>query len=78
MSIKDASSIPLKIIEALKFNGFRITKKRKKILDAMLAFNRPASADEIRIKADLPPSDIVTVYRNLEAFESINSFKELN
>jgi len=43
----------------------------------LISFDKPASAGEIRIKADLPSSDIVTVYRNLETFESISSLQRI-
>lgn len=72
-----ALDIPSKVIKALEFNGFRITKNRKKILESISSFNRPASADDIRIKAKLNPSDIVTVYRNLEAFESVGAIQRI-
>lgn len=65
------------IIECLKESGARMTKKRERILGALLSFNRPATAEEIRERAELPPSDLVTVYRNLETFESIHSLQRI-
>lgn len=65
------------IIDRLKQKGARMTKKRERILGALLSFDRPATADEIRERAKLPASDLVTVYRNLEAFESIHSLQRI-
>jgi Fur family transcriptional regulator, ferric uptake regulator len=59
------------VIERLRAGGGRMTKKREQLLGALLTFDRPASAEEIRERAELPPSDLVTVYRNLETFERL-------
>ena len=59
------------VIGRLKTSGGRMTKKREVLLNALLTFDRPASAEEIRERADLCQSDLVTVYRNLETFENI-------
>jgi len=69
---EDVSSKLLDIIlERLKAGGGRMTKKRQCILGALFTLDRPASAEEIRERAELPPSDLVTVYRNLETFEGL-------
>lgn len=54
-----------------------MTKKRERILGALLTFEKPATAEEIRERAELPPTDLVTVYRNLEAFESIHALQRI-
>lgn len=54
-----------------------MTKKRERILGALLTFDRPATAEEIRERAELPPTDLVTVYRNLETFESVHSLQRI-
>ncbi len=54
-----------------------MTKKRAKILCAMETFDHPATAEEIRERAELPPSDLVTVYRNLEAFDAIHALQRI-
>jgi Fe2+ or Zn2+ uptake regulation protein len=59
------------ILKRLKASGGRMTKKREVLLGALLTFDRPASAEEIRARAELPASDLVTVYRNLETFEKL-------
>lgn len=59
------------VIERLKASGGRMTKKRERVLGALFTMDRPASAEEIRQRAELPPSDLVTVYRNLETFEGL-------
>ncbi|MEM8867205.1 MAG: Fur family transcriptional regulator [Verrucomicrobiota bacterium] len=65
------------IIERLKESGARMTKKRECILGALLTFDRPATAEEIRQRAALAPTDLVTVYRNLDAFESIHVLQRI-
>ena len=64
-------------IDRLKAGGGRMTKKREVLLSALLSFDRPASAEEIRERADLSQSDLVTVYRNLETFESIGMLQRV-
>lgn len=59
------------VIGRLKASGGRMTKKRERVLGALFTMDRPASAEEIRQRAELPPSDLVTVYRNLETFEGL-------
>ncbi len=65
------------VIGRLKTGGGRMTKKRKVLLNALLTFDRPASAEEIRERADLNQSDLVTVYRNLETFENIGMLQRV-
>lgn len=59
------------VLERLRAKGGRMTKKRERILGALLTFDRPAAAEEIRERAELPASDLVTIYRNLETFERL-------
>lgn len=59
------------VIQRLKASGGRMTKKREQVLGALFTFDRPAGAEEIRERAELPPTDLVTVYRNLETFEGL-------
>ncbi|MFU8848171.1 MAG: Fur family transcriptional regulator [Opitutales bacterium] len=59
------------VLARLRADGGRMTKKREQLLAALLTFDRPAAAEEIRERAQLPASDLVTVYRNLEAFEGL-------
>ncbi len=55
----------------LKGSPLRMTRKRECILEALLTFDRPISAEELRTRADLPKSDLVTIYRTLGAFMGI-------
>jgi Fe2+ or Zn2+ uptake regulation protein len=70
-------NIHSEVIKLLKAKGARMTQKRQRILDALMTFDRPASAEEIRERAELPPSDLVTVYRNLETFQSIQALQSI-
>ena len=71
MSNNETSQLLDTVLERLHSSGGRMTKKREQVLGALLTFDRPASAEEIRERAELPPSDLVTVYRNLETFEKL-------
>ena len=64
-------------IGRLKADGGRMTKKREILISALLSFDRPASAEEIRERAELAQSDLVTVYRNLETFENIGMLQRV-
>ena len=59
------------ITEKVRLSPARMTRKRERILGAFLTMDRPASAAEIRKRAGLPATDLVTVYRTIEAFESL-------
>jgi len=74
--VSKANTLP-EILDALKASGARLTKKRQRILDALLSLDRPSTAEEIRERAELRPTDLVTVYRNLEAFESIHALQRI-
>ncbi|MBC2603485.1 Fur family transcriptional regulator [Puniceicoccus vermicola] len=65
------------VTERLQSSSLRITKKRRRILEALLNFDRPETAVEIREGASLPESDLVTVYRTMEAFESIGILQKV-
>ena len=65
------------VLRRLRENGGRMTKKREQVLGAMLTFDRLASADEIRERAELPPSDLVTIYRNIETFEGLGILQRI-
>ncbi len=55
-------------LEVLKARGLRITRPRRALLDALLDSPTPRSAEELR--EDIGEGeDLVTVYRNLDAFE---------
>jgi len=59
------------VSERLRASPLRLTRKRERILRALLSFERPMSAANLRDRAELPASDLVTVYRTLEAFEGV-------
>lgn len=65
------------IIERLRERGMRMTKNRERVFQALAAMDRPVSADEVRQKAGLAASDLVTVYRNLEALEVVGVLQRI-
>ncbi|CAA6679817.1 MULTISPECIES: Fur family transcriptional regulator [unclassified Lentimonas] len=65
------------ILERMRADGGRITKKRIRIVEALTQFDRPASAEEIRQSAQLPETDLVTVYRNLDALRNIGVIQRI-
>lgn len=54
------------ILKRLNERKMRVTKNRKRVIGALLTAEKPLKADEIKERGDL---DLVTVYRNIEAFE---------
>ncbi|MDF1813209.1 MAG: Fur family transcriptional regulator [Verrucomicrobiales bacterium] len=60
-----------RIRERIRKSPLRMTRKRDCLLNALLTLDRPVSVEELRVLADLPPSDLVTVYRTIEAFSGI-------
>ncbi len=70
-------SLQSAVNDRLQSSPLRLTRKRTKILDALLTLDRPESAVEIRERAELPETDLVTVYRTMEAFESIGILQKV-
>ncbi len=60
-----------RILRSIQESSLRMTRKRECLLEALLGADRPVSAAALRDRANLPEGDLVTVYRTLEAFESI-------
>lgn len=65
------------ILERMRAEGGRITQKRIRIVRALTQFDHPASADKIRQSAGLAETDLVTVYRNLEALHGIGAVQRI-
>ena len=59
-----------RIILRLKECGLRLTRNRENLVEVLAQSEQPLSADELRQKAGYAATDLVTVYRNLEAFQS--------
>lgn len=57
-------------ITSLKREHFRITEPRKALLRLLISSERPLSAEEAHAALGSVDYDLVTVYRNLETFES--------
>ncbi len=47
-----------------------MTRNRENLVEVLARAEQPLSADELRQKAGFAETDLVTVYRNLEAFQS--------
>ena len=58
------------VLERLRQCGLRMTRNRESLVEVLIGSDHPLSADEIREKAGFASTDLVTVYRNLEAFQS--------
>ena len=58
------------VLERLRQCGLRMTRNRESLVEVLIDSDHPLSADEIREKAGFASTDLVTVYRNLEAFQS--------
>lgn len=57
------------IIRSLQDQGMRITRGRRMLITTMLEQAQPLSAEALRQTCGLAPSDLVTVYRNMDALE---------
>ena len=67
----DASKTDIsRILQRLKECGLRLTRNRENLVEVLARAEQPLSADELRQKAGVAETDLVTVYRNLEAFQS--------
>ena len=76
-SMKHGKGFLQRILKTLEASSLRMTRKRERLLGTLVAMDRPVAADTLREKAGLPESDLVTVYRTLEAFESIGIVQKI-
>ncbi|MGF1531845.1 MAG: Fur family transcriptional regulator [Puniceicoccaceae bacterium] len=60
-----------RLLKSLEKSRLRVTRKRKHILAVLVSMDRPVSAADLNKLAQLPESDLVTVYRTMEAFQGI-------
>lgn len=65
------------MLQVIEESPLRMTAKRERLLGALVALDRPVTAAALRDKADLPETDLVTVYRTLEAFEGIGIIQRI-
>ncbi len=77
MSTKHDRGFLQRILESIESSPLRMTRKRERLLGALVAMDRPVSAAELRDRAGLPESDLVTVYRTLEAFEGVGIIQRI-
>lgn len=63
--------------EVMRARGMRMTRPRERILRRLYEAERPLSAEEIRQDAGFAPSDLVTVYRNLESLLSLGRVQRI-
>ena len=57
-------------IDSLKKERLRITEPRKALLQLLVGVSKPLSADELHEALGAGEFDLVTIYRNLDAFEN--------
>jgi Fur family ferric uptake transcriptional regulator len=60
-------------VEALRSHGLRVSAARRLVLEALFAADAPISAEQVAdgLAGRLPPSDLASVYRNLETLEEM-------
>ena len=64
----------------LRRRGLRLSAARRVVLAALFAADRPLSAEEIAAGAGgaVPPSDLASVYRNLETLEGLGLVRHMH
>jgi Fur family ferric uptake transcriptional regulator len=67
-------------VGALRHQGLRLSSARRVVLEALFAAGRPVTAEEIAdgIGGRVPPSDLASVYRNLEVLERLGLVRHLH
>jgi Fur family ferric uptake transcriptional regulator len=65
---------------ALRDRGLRLSAARRLVLEALFAADGPVTAELIAdgIEGRIPPSDLTSVYRNLEAFEALGLVRHVH
>jgi Fur family ferric uptake transcriptional regulator len=64
----------------MRERGLRVSAARRLVVEALLAADGPMSAEQIAegIGGRVPSSDIASVYRNLQAFDSIGLVRHVH
>jgi Fur family transcriptional regulator, ferric uptake regulator len=67
-------------MSALRARGLRLSAARRLVLEALFAANRPVTAECVASGLDglLPPSDLASVYRNLETLEGLGLVRHVH
>jgi Fur family ferric uptake transcriptional regulator len=67
-------------VNALRARGLRLSSARRVLLEALHGAGRPISAEEIAggVEGRLPPSDLASVYRNLERLEELGLVRHVH
>ena len=67
-------------IAALRARGMRVSTARRLVLEGLFAAGEPISAERVAagIEGRIPPSDLASVYRNLETLEQVGLVRHLH
>jgi Fur family ferric uptake transcriptional regulator len=67
-------------VSALRERGIRVTAARRLVLQGLFAADGPVSAERLASGVDgaVPPSDLASVYRNLEALERVGLVRHVH
>jgi Fe2+ or Zn2+ uptake regulation protein len=65
---------------ALRDHGLRLSAARRLVLEALFAAGRPVTAEQIAagVFGRVPPSDLASVYRNLEVLERLGLVRHVH
>lgn len=66
-----------RVLKCVEDSPLRMTRKRKRIIETLACLDRPVTAPELRLRAELSENDLVTVYRNLESLEEIGVIQKI-
>ena len=71
---------PDEAVEVLRAHGMRVSAARRLVLEALFASGDPISAEGIAagVAGRVPPSDLASVYRNLETLEGVGLVRHLH
>ena len=67
-------------MSAVRARGLRLSSARRLVLEALFAADEPIAAERVASGLDgrLPPSDLASVYRNLETLEALGLVRHVH
>jgi len=65
-----------KVVEQIKEHGLKLTRPRRKIIEVLLKFKKPATLNEIH--NHIRDVDFASVFRNIRLLQSLNMVTEIN
>ena len=67
-----------RVLELIKSKGLRLTQQRKTLIEVLLKFRVPFSADDLKEELSDTKIDLATIYRALQSFQDLGLLQRID